>query len=140
MSVLGSDEKLCRLGSWWLLDVGDSDTGVSSEGRDEPPLMAALSINAKGGLIPHVRQGGTGKDSEATEGSKFEGTGLVKVQIGQTQIAVFTIGVTRDTALARNGLEDLEPGDEEDCCRRCTPGDRGAFCRTAPGAFLTGLG
>lgn len=140
ISVSGSDEKLCRLGSWWLLKVGDSGTGASSVGRDEPPLMAALRINANGGLIPHVRQGGTGKDSEATEGSKFEGTGFVKVQIGQTQIAVFTIGVTRDTAFGRKGLEDLDPGDEEDCWRRCTPGDRGAFCRIVPGVFLRGLG
>lgn len=139
ISVSGSDEKLCRLGSA-LIELGVSGAGVSAGGCVEPPLMAALRINANEGLMPHVRHGGIGKDSEATEGSKLEGTGLVKVQIGQTQMAVLTIGVTRDTELVRKGLEDLDPGDEEDCWRRCTPGDRGAFCRTDPGAFLIGLG
>lgn len=51
--------------------------------------MAAFSMIAKGGLMPHVRQGGIGNDSEATAGSKLDGTGLVKVQIGQTQLAGF---------------------------------------------------
>jgi len=62
-----------------------------SEGLDAPALMAAFSITAKGGLMPHVRQGGIGNDSEATVGSKFDGTGLVKVHIGQIQLAELAV-------------------------------------------------
>ena len=46
-------------------------------------------MTAKSGLMPHVKHGGTGKDSVATDGSKFEGTGLVKVQMGHIQLALF---------------------------------------------------
>lgn len=98
-------------------EVGEDGMVGSSEGRDEPApaLIAALSINAKGGLIPHVRHGGIGNESVATEGSKLEGTGFVKVQMGQIQLADFVTGAALDTELGRNGLEEREPGDEEDC-------------------------
>lgn len=74
------------------------------------------------------------------DGSKLEGTGFVKVQMGQTQLAGLETGVTLDTVLGRNGLEEREPGEDEECCKRWTPGDKGAFWRTDPGAFLKGLG
>lgn len=96
----------------------EGEVGGSSEGRDDPALIAALRIKANGGLMPHVRHGGMGKASVATAGSKFDGTGLLNEQIGQTQFPVLRAGVTRDTELALNGLEDRVPGDEEDCCTR----------------------
>lgn len=49
--------------------------------------MEAFKITEKGGLIPHVRHGGSGVASDATEGSKFDGTGFVNVHIGQIQFA-----------------------------------------------------
>jgi len=58
-----------------------------SGGLDVLAVMAAFNTTAKGGWIPHVRQGGMGNDSEATPGSKFDGTGFVNVQIGQIQLA-----------------------------------------------------
>lgn len=117
ISVCGSDEKLCRLWLCWS-EVGEAGTTGSSGARDEPALMAAFSIRANGGLMPHVRHGGTGNDSDAVDGSKLEGTGFVKVQMGQIQLAGFTIGVTLDTLPGLKGLEDRDPGEDEDCCRR----------------------
>lgn len=37
--------------------------------------------------MPHARQGGTGKEALAVVGSKFDGIGLEKEHIGQTQVA-----------------------------------------------------
>ena len=54
-------------------------------------------MTAKGGLMPHVRQGGSGNASEATAGSKFDGTGLVKVHIGQIQLAELAADEIWDT-------------------------------------------
>lgn len=139
MSVCDSDEKLCRRWSWWS-EAGVTGATGSSGALDEPALIAAFSIRAKGGLIPHVRQGGIGNASEAMDGSKLDGTGFVKVQMGQTQLAGLATGVTLDTVLGLKGLEDREPGEDEDCCKRCTPGDKGELWRTDPGAFLRGLG
>lgn len=62
---------------------------VVDEGFELPALMAAFRMCANGGLIPHVRQGGIGNASVTIAGSKFDGTGFVKVQIGQTQLAAF---------------------------------------------------
>jgi len=39
-------------------------------------------------LIPQARHGGKGVWAFAVVGSKFDGTGLEKVQIGQTQVAL----------------------------------------------------
>jgi len=77
--------------------------------------MAALSIVAKGGLIPHVKQGGIGKASFAVEGSKLEGTGFENEHIGQTHVPVATGGVI---ALCNTeglkGLAERETGVEAD--------------------------
>lgn len=120
--------------------AGDAGIAGSSDALDEPALIAAFNIKAKGGLMPHVRHGGIGNDSEATDGSKLEGTGFVNEQMGHIQLAGLIKGVALDTALGRKGLEERDPGDDEDCWSRCTPGDMGTFWRIEPGTFLKGLG
>ena len=66
--------------------------GVATElSRLVAAVIAALRIVAKGGLIPHARQGGIGVDAVAVDGSKLEGTGLEKLHIGHTHVA-FTGG------------------------------------------------
>ena len=121
--VSGSLEKLCLRGSEF---VGNSErrSWVSAL-REAPALMAALSTIAKGGGMPHVRQGGIAVDSVAVEGSKLDGTGLVKVHMGQIQLAMAVAGSTCDTWLGRRGLAEREPGDEEETCSLCTPCDKG---------------
>jgi hypothetical protein len=48
----------------------------------------ALRTREKGGLIPQARQGANGVCSSEVCGSKFEGTGFEKEQIGHIQVAV----------------------------------------------------
>ena len=50
--------------------------------------IAALRTRAKGGLIPHAKHGANGVCALAVVGSKFEGTGFEKEQIGHIQVAV----------------------------------------------------
>lgn len=74
-------------------------------GRFAALEMAALSIKANGGLIPHAKHGARGVNSLAAMGSKLDGTGFENVQIEQTQVASFaTVGVTaiRDGAAAED--------------------------------------
>lgn len=52
--------------------------------------IAAFRTWAKVGLIPQARQGGNGVCSLAVVGSKLDGTGLEKLQIVQTHVAVLT--------------------------------------------------
>lgn len=47
---------------------------------------AALTTWIVGGLIPQLRHGGTFVCVLAVAGSKLEGTGLAKVQIGHIQV------------------------------------------------------
>lgn len=54
--------------------------------------MAALSTVVNGGLIPHARQGGRCVAAVAVAGSKLDGTGLEKEQIGQIQVALTGFG------------------------------------------------
>lgn len=49
--------------------------------------IAALSTCVSEGLIPHARQGGNGVWAFANAGSKFDGTGLEKLQMVHTQVA-----------------------------------------------------
>lgn len=51
-------------------------------------LIAAFSTVVKGGLIPHAKHGGSGTAAVAVAGSKFDGTGLEKEQIGQIHVAL----------------------------------------------------
>ncbi len=62
------------------------------------------------GLIPHARQGGRGVCAFAMEGSKLDGTGLEKLHIVHTQVAV--LAGDESAGRARNGaLSDLWSGD-----------------------------
>lgn len=49
--------------------------------------IAALRTVVNGGFIPHARQGGRFVDAVAVEGSKLEGTGFEKEQMGHIQVA-----------------------------------------------------
>lgn len=57
-------------------------------GRLDMAAMAAFTICTRGGWIPHARHGGSGVFAFATPGSKFEGTGFEKEQIGQIHVAL----------------------------------------------------
>ncbi len=56
-------------------------------------VMAAFSTCENDGLIPQLKQGGSGICEFAVAGSKLEGTGLAKEQIMQTQVALLGLGV-----------------------------------------------
>ena len=66
-----------------LLSLG----GAAGAGLLEIAAMAALTTCMVGGLMPQARHGGMGV-REASAGSKLEGTGFEKEQIGQTQDAL----------------------------------------------------
>lgn len=70
---------------------------AEADGRADDPRCAAaeidaFSIVASGGLIPHARQGGSGVEAVAVAGSKLDGTGFEKEQIGHTQVAFTGLG------------------------------------------------
>lgn len=62
--------------------------------------MAALTTCTNGGLIPHARHGGNGVLAFAMAGSKLDGTGFEKEQIGHIHVAlgslVAVVGVGAD--------------------------------------------
>lgn len=64
---------------------------------------------AKGGLIPQARQGAKGVCSFEVCGSKFEGTGFEKEQIGHIQVAVLAGAGSDDGRW--NGLSLRDNGD-----------------------------
>lgn len=55
-------------------------------------VMAAFNTWAKVGLMPQAKHGGNGVCTFAAVGSKLDGTGLEKLHIVQTQVAVDTTG------------------------------------------------
>jgi len=61
--------------------------GGGPGGLFDMPAIAALTTCTVGGLIPQARHGGIGV-REANAGSKFEGTGFEKEQMGHTQVAL----------------------------------------------------
>lgn len=65
--------------------------------------MAAFTTCTVGGLIPQARHGGIGV-RDASAGSKLDGTGFEKEQIGHTQDAV--IEGAGAGLLRRSGLDD----------------------------------
>lgn len=72
-------------------DLGRTGKGVYRAGPG--CLLAAFEMVAfktwvSVGLMPQARHGGRGVWALAVEGSKFDGTGLEKLQIVQTQVAV----------------------------------------------------
>lgn len=80
---------------------------------EEAALIAAFKMCAKGGLMPHARQGGTGEDEVAVPASKLVGTGFENEQIGQTHVADACLGGVGDTdgtkgLLARDTGEDAK--------------------------------
>lgn len=64
--------------------------------------------------MPHARQGGNGKASVAMVGSKFEGTGLENEQMGHTHVPTTTGSMAVETVVERNGLVDLDVGEDDD--------------------------
>jgi hypothetical protein len=74
---------------------------------------AAFNTSGNGGLIPHARHGGKGKEEFAFDESKFDGTGLEKEQIGQTHVPD-DFGASARTEGERKGLLVLVTGEEED--------------------------
>ena len=75
---------------------------------------AAFSTRENDGLIPQARHGGSGKVSVAMVGSKLEGTGLEKEQIGHTQVPAIRGKGTGVAVEGRNGLEEREDGEDEE--------------------------
>jgi hypothetical protein len=77
-----------------LLAAGVEAEECRGEGRGRllALLMAALRTCARLGLIPQARHGGRGVCALAEAGSKFEGTGLEKLHIVHTHVAVDTAG------------------------------------------------
>lgn len=66
-----------------MIDVEDNGTGRL------PALdIAALRTCENGGLMPHARHGGRGAFVLDVTGSKFDGTGFEKEQIGQIHVAL----------------------------------------------------
>lgn len=63
--------------------------------------------------MPQARHGGKGKEEVALVESKFDGTGLEKEQIGQTQVPV-DFGASACTEGDLNGLLVLVTGEDED--------------------------
>lgn len=61
--------------------------GGPGAGRLDMAAIAALTTCTVGGLMPHARHGGIGV-REARAGSKLEGTGFEKEQIGHTHVAL----------------------------------------------------
>lgn len=49
--------------------------------------IVAFNTVVRGGLMPHARQGGSGVAAVAVAGSKLDGTGFEKEQIGHTHVA-----------------------------------------------------
>lgn len=72
--------------------------------------IAALSTRANGGLIPHAKHGGKGVFALDVTGSKFEGTGFEKEQIGQIHVALLA-GVGSEAG-RWNGLSVRDNGDD----------------------------
>jgi hypothetical protein len=85
--------------------------------RFEVAAIAAFSTTGNSGLMPHVRHGGIRNASLA--GSKLDGTGLLKVQIGHIQLPVYVGTAAAGTEEDLNGLDVLDTGREE-LCSLCT--------------------
>jgi hypothetical protein len=77
--------------------------GGPGAGLFEMAAMAALTTCTVGGLMPHAKQGGMGV-RDARAGSKLDGTGLEKEQIGHTQVAL--AGGGGAGLLCRGGVDE----------------------------------
>lgn len=74
-------------------------------GRFERAAIAALTTWTSGGFIPQARHGGRGVLSFAVLGSKLDGTGFEKEQIGHIQVAFGSLTGAGEGAAARPGVE-----------------------------------
>lgn len=72
-------------------DEATAEAGVGG-GRLLALEMAALRTCVKLGLMPHARHGGSGVWAFAEVGSKFDGTGLEKLQMVHTHVPEVTAG------------------------------------------------
>jgi hypothetical protein len=81
--------------------------------RPAAAVIAAFRTSGNGGFIPHARHGGKGKEEVALVESKFDGTGLEKEQIGQTQVPV-DFGDCACTEADLKGLLVLVTGEDEE--------------------------
>jgi hypothetical protein len=90
--------------------------------------IEALRTSEKGGFIPQARQGANGVCPFEVSGSKFEGTGFEKEQIGHIHVAVLAgvgsdVGRWKGLSLRDNGdaVALLEGGTVRlDIARFCT--------------------
>ena len=88
--------------------------------------MEALRTREKGGLIPHAKHGANGVCSFAECGSKFEGTGFEKEQIGHIQVPVLVGG---GSEVGRwNGLSVRDNGDAVALLDGAARPDTDRFC------------
>jgi hypothetical protein len=101
-----------------LLSLFLSLGGAAGAGLFEMAAMAALTTCMVGGLMPQARHGGIGV-REASAGSKLEGTGFEKEQIGQTQDALREgagagAGLFRRSGEPDEGLGAIEADSDSD--------------------------
>jgi len=75
--------------------------------------MAAFTTSTSGGFIPHAKQGDNGVCAFAVAGSKLDGTGLEKVQMGHIHVALDAGAGAGDGASGRIGLPRLSGVVEE---------------------------
>lgn len=99
---------LAEIGRW----SGEGADGGVDDGRLAMAAMVALTTCTVGGLMPHAKQGGMGV-REARAGSKLDGTGFEKEQMGHTQVALAGAGARAGagggTGLAwRGGVDGAE--------------------------------
>lgn len=73
--------------------------------------IAAFTTCTNGGLIPQARHGGNGVFAFARLGSKFDGTGFEKEQMGQIQVALGSLAAAAGIgADGLTGVPYLEGG------------------------------
>lgn len=98
-SLFVSDSNLCdapRIG------IGVRNELVVGAAWLVAPAMAALRMCASGGLMPQAKHGGRGVWAVAVAGSKLDGTGFEKVQMGQIQV-IFFAGSTAGLSVRESG-------------------------------------
>jgi len=88
--------------------------------------MEALRTSEKGGLIPHAKHGANRVCSFEECGSKFEGTGFEKEQIGHIQVAVLAAGGSETGRW--NGLSVRDNGDAVALLEGAVRFDTARFC------------
>ena len=91
-----------------------TDSGLAVGSRFALATIAAFRTTENSGFMPQARHGGNGNVGVAIVGSKFEGTGLEKEQIVQTQVPPTTGAEGGGLTGGRKGLAEREPGVEED--------------------------